>query len=67
MTYKQWLILIIIVLLFIINIYCNNIILDILSYVTVVPKYIAIVISVLFIIFPSFMENCDFNKFIPIK
>lgn len=65
MTYKHWLIIAIILALFAINIYCNNIIINTLSYLSYLPKIIAITIAGLFLLFPRFMNDVDFHQFIP--
>lgn len=65
MTYKHWLIIAIILVLFFINIYCNNIIINTLSYLRYFPKIIAITITALFLLFPRFMNDVDFQQFIP--
>lgn len=67
MTYKHWLVIAIILGLFVLNIYCNNVVIEIFNYLSALPKLIAITIGVLFLLFPRFMEDIDFNKFIPNK
>lgn len=65
MTYKHWLVIAIILGLFALNIYCDNIIINTLNYLSSLPKLIAITIGVLFLLFPRFMEEVDPKQFIP--
>ena len=65
MTYKHWLVVAIILGLFALNIYCNNVVIETFNYLSALPKLIAITIGVLFLLFPRFMEDLDFKKFVP--
>jgi hypothetical protein len=65
MTYKHWLVVAIILGLFALNVYCNNVVIEIFNHLSSLPRLIAITISVLFLVFPRFMEDIDFKKFMP--
>lgn len=65
MTYKHWLVIAIILGLFALNVYCNNVVIETFNYLSALPRLIAITIGVLFLLFPRFMEDLDFKKFVP--
>lgn len=65
MKYKHWLIIAIILAIFALNFYCNNIIINTFYYFSSLPRLIAITIGVLFLVFPRFMEDIDFKQFVP--
>jgi hypothetical protein len=63
MTYKHWLFVGIILGIVALNYYYNNIVIVTMDYLSSLPKLIAIIITILFIIFPRFMEEADFTNF----
>ena len=67
MTPKQWRFFFLILLIIFINWYFNNIILNIFSFVSSIPKLIAITVMILFVMFPRFMNEGNFIQLIPDK
>lgn len=67
MTYKHLLVIAIILGLFALNIYCNNVVIETFNYLSALPRLIAITIGLLFLIFPRLMEDFDFKKIVPEK